>query len=719
MKSFRSIVLLLFATSSLFAHLDLSFFQAYVDSVVPGSRLGVSIRSVQQGKELANIRGDEKFTPASTLKTLTTATALHFLPLDYAPETKISLVGSVRQKNFFGSVQIHGAGDPNFSGRYYADPFYMINSMADSIKALGVDTIRGSIDLDTGFYDGPWRAEHWRKNFYDAWYGAEIAPLDFNDNCTMVRFKPGEKEGDSAIVSILPDVGYVTVVNDLKTVPGKKKKWTWALDSAKSVIRLGGTIGMEVDSASLVLPIRNPVGYFRAAFMAVLKEKGIAFVSDPLVPQGIEIKSFVYTAAPLLSIMDEINQRSQNYHAETLFRNMGGLILGKGNVENGKALERKFLAEMGMDFDDYEVWDGCGLSPKNKLKPSVETELLAKMARHPRKDFYINSFASPRIGTGSKRMVNLKHHWLTRFKTGFIGEAHGLVGYVYTMDGDTLTLAMYLNETGKNKDATLKDVLDTLWTRVVYAVNDDYNSLLKMREMWMEAENIRGMDARLEYFSRKLMGVPYKLGPMGESYLDSIEQGPLVYLDSVDCVTYLEHALALTLAKSEKEIFEVLQKIRYKDGVIDYSHRKHYLLADWASDKKFVRMVDMPGDTVVAKTIGKNEFFKKKKLKYLVDGKEAADPVVELRYLPYDKALEWAGKVYEGPMKVLGIGLVAPMEKLDATHTGFMVLTPGELPMMRHAAYKKQVLEIPFRDYLKGRSKEKVPGVSFFEFVKP
>jgi len=715
----RSIVLLAFAISPLFANLDLSSFQTYVDSVVPGSRLGVSIRSVQQGKELANIRGDEKFTPASTLKTLTTATALHFLPLDYAPETKVSLMGSVQRKIFLGSVQIHGAGDPNFSGRYYADPFYMINAMVDSIKALGVDTIRGSIDLDTGFYDGPWRAEHWRKNFYDAWYGAEIAPLGFNDNCTMVRFKPGEKEGDSAIVSILPDVGYVTVINDLKTVPGKKKKWTWALDSAKSVIRLGGTIGVEVDSASLVLPIRNPIGYFRAALVASLKEKGIAFVADPLVPQGIEIKSFVYSAAPLLSIMDEINQRSQNYHAETLFRNMGGLILGKGNVENGKKLEQKFLSEIGMNFDDYEIWDGCGLSPKNKLKPSVETELLAKMARHPRKDFYINSFASSRIGTGSKRMVNLKHHWLTRFKTGFIGEAHGLVGYVYTMDGDTLTLAMYLNETGKNKDATLKDVLDTLWTRVVYAVNDDYSSLLKMREMWMDAENIRGLDARLEYFSRKLMGIPYKLGPMGESYLDSIEQGPLVYLDSVDCVTYLEHALALTLAKSEKEIFEVLQKIRYKDGVIDYSHRKHYLLVDWASDSKFVRPVEMPGDTVVAKTIGKNEFFKKKKLKYLVDGKEAADPVVELHYLPYDKALEWAGKVYEGPMKVLGIGLVAPMENLDATHTGFMVLTPGEVPMMRHAAYKKQVLELPFQDYLKGRSKEKVPGVSFFEFVKP
>ena len=98
MNFFRSLLFCAFAVSPLLAHLDLVPYQAFVDSVVPGSRLGISIRSVQSGKELANIRGDEKFTPASTLKTLTTATALHFLPLDYAPETKISLMGSAQQK---------------------------------------------------------------------------------------------------------------------------------------------------------------------------------------------------------------------------------------------------------------------------------------------------------------------------------------------------------------------------------------------------------------------------------------------------------------------------------------------------------------------------------------------------------------------------------------------------------------------------------------------
>lgn len=710
----RKIVCLvcLFASLAL-SRFELDSFQVYVDSMVPGSRYGLSIRSVKTGLELGNIRGVEKFTPASTLKTLTTATAIHYLPLDYAPQTEVSLNGSVQKRTFVGTVNIHGAGDPNFSGRYYADPFHMLYAMADSIHALGIDSIAGELALDTSYYAGPWRAEHWRKNFYDAWYGAEIAPLGFNDNCTMIRFKPGANVGDTAIAEILPDVGYVVLKNEMLTVPGKKRKWTWALDSAKPEITIGGAIGIGVDSSQLVLPVRNPIAYFKAAFIHALKERGVAFVERQNVPAGIQIKSFTYSAAPLLSILDEINQRSQNMHAETLFRNMGAQKTGKGSVESGRALEMKFLAEMGLDSADFEVWDGCGLSPKNKVKPSTETALLAKMARHPKGRFYINSFAGPGLGTGGKRMLELPYPWLTRFKTGFIGEVHGLVGYIYALDGDTLAVAMYLNETGKNSDAQLKDVLDTLWTRLVLKANDSYASLMKMKQMWLSAQNVAGLAARLEYFSRMMKGIPYKLGPMGESYLDSIENKPIVYMDSVDCVTYLEHVLAMAIAPNENAIAPLLQKIRYKDGIIDYVHRKHYLLADWVGEGKFARVMQVPGDTVVKRTMPRQSFFKAKKIKY-----EKPDAPMDLRYLPYDRAVELASKPYEGPLMVTGVAFVANMDNLDATHTGFVVFRQGELPMLRHAAWKKHVLELPLKDYLASR-KGKLPGITLFEFLKP
>lgn len=697
-----------------FAGFQLDSFQVYVDSVVPGSRYGLSIRSVKTGAEWGNIRGKEKFTPASTLKTLTTATAIHYLPLDYAPKTEVSLSGSLRHTRFVGTIHVRGGGDPNFSGRYYADPFYMLYAMADSIHALGIDSVSGMIRLDSSYYKGPWRAEHWRKNFYDAWYGAEIAPLGFNDNCTMIRFKPGEKVGDTARAEILPDVGYVVLKNEMLTVPGKKRKWTWALDSAKPEITIGGAIGINVDSSQLVLPVRNPIAYFKAAFVYALKERGIAFIEQENVPQGIQIKSFTYSAAPFLSILDEINQRSQNMHAETLFRNLGAQKMGEGSVEGGRAAEMKFLREIGIDTADFEIWDGCGLSPKNKVKPSTETALLAKMARHPKGKYYINSFAGPGLGTGGKRMLDLPYPWLTRFKTGFIGEVHGLVGYIYTLDGDTLAVAMYLNETGRNPDATLKDVLDTLWTRLVYKTNDHYVSLMKMKRMWLSAQNVAGLTARLEYFSRIMKGTPYKLGPMGESYLDSIENKPLVYMDSVDCVTYLEHALAMAISPNENEIFNTLQKIRYRGGNIGYVNRKHYLLADWVGEGTFARPMKIQGDTVVFRTMPKQSFFKAKKIKY-----ESPDAPMELRYLPYDRAVEMASRPYEGPLMVTGVAFVANMDNLDATHTGFVVFRNGEKPLLRHAAYKKQVLELPLVDYLKSRSKAKLPGITLFEFLKP
>ena len=696
-----------------FANFELDSFQNYVNVEAPGSRYGLSIRSVKTGRELGNIRGVEKFTPASTLKTLTTATAIHYLPLDYAPKTEVSLNGSLRKKTFLGSVTVRGEGDPNFSGRYYADPFHVLYEMADSIRAMGIDTVAGSINLDSSYYKGPWKAEHWRKNFYDAWYGAEIAPLGFNDNCTMIRFMPGEKVGAPARAEILPDVGYVVLKNEMVTVAGKKRKWTWALDSEKPEITIGGTIGIGVDSSQLVLPVRNPVAYFRAAFIYALKERGITFVERAGIPAGIQVKSFTYSAAPFLSILDEINQRSQNMHAETLFRNLGAQKAGEGSVEGGRAMEMKFLTEIGLDTNDFEIWDGCGLSPRNKVKPSTETALLARMARHPKGSYYINSFAGPGIGTGGKRMLDLPYPWLTRFKTGFIGEVHGLVGYIFTLDGDTLAVAMYLNETGKNSDGKLKDVLDTLWSRLVVQTNDSYASYMKMKELWLSAQNVVGLASRLDYFSRQLRGVPYRLGPMGESYLDSIERRPIVYMDSLDCVTFIEHVLAMAISPNENEVASVLQKIRYKDGIIDYMHRKHFLLADWVGEGKYARVMQIPGDTVVKRTMPKQGFFRAKKLNYATP-----DSPMDLRYLSYDRALALASKPYEGPFMVTGIAFVAPREDLDATHTGFVIFRHGELPLLRHASFKKQVLDITLMDYLISR-KGKLPGITLFEFLKP
>ena len=702
--------LLPFLVAPLFAHVNVASYKSYVDSLLPGTTFGMSLRSVKMGREIGNVKGNEFFTPASTLKTLTTAAAIHFLPLDYEPKTDVTVLGDIQKSTLLGSIRIRGEGDPNISARYYDDPFYILNAMADSIQAMGIDTIVGRIDLDTSYYTGPWKAENWRRNYYDSWYGAEIGPLGFNDNCVTIRFWPGYFRGDTAVVSIEPDVNYVKVVNNLKTVKGLKKKWVYAIDPDKSIITLGGTIGEDVDSASMVLPIRNPIGYFRAAFMYALKNRGIVF-KETNPKDDTELKTFSFSAAPLLSILDEINQRSQNFHAETLLRNLGAQIIGEGSVEGGREAERKFLKEMGLKAADFEVFDGSGLSPENKVKPSTVTRLLAKMARHPNGQYYINSFASPGVGSGAKRMVNLEAPWLTRFKTGYIAEVHGLVGYIYTVDGDTLTAAMYLNGTNTNPDCKSKDVLDTLWMRLISYTNNNYKSLLQMKTLWLDAQGVSGLNKRLDYFSKILIGTPYKLGPMGEGHLDPVEDKPLIYLDSVDCVTYLEHVVALAMAKSEKSLYRQLQRLRYKGGKVSFLNRKHYLLDDWVGEGKYAKVIPMEGEVSVERTMPKKEFFENHKVKFA--GKEKP---IQVRYVPLDKAIEVAKKTHKGAMKVLGIGIVGSSDKIDLTHTGFVIYYPGQKPVLRHASsQKKQVVEVPLAEYLQTR---KVPGVTFFKFIQ-
>ena len=144
-----------FLVAPLFAHVNVAPFRNYVDSLIPGVHFGMAVRSIGMGKEIGNVKGDEFFTPASTLKTLTTAAALHYLPLDYEPKTEVTVLGDVKKKTLTGTVKIRGEGDPNISARYYDDPFQILNAMVDSIRTLGVDTIVGKIELDTSYYKGP------------------------------------------------------------------------------------------------------------------------------------------------------------------------------------------------------------------------------------------------------------------------------------------------------------------------------------------------------------------------------------------------------------------------------------------------------------------------------------------------------------------------------------------------------------------------------------
>lgn len=710
MKFFFVLFLALCSLINAESQFPLDSYQTLIDSMVPGSRLGLSIRSLQTGEELGAIRGEEKFTPASTLKTLTTAAALHHLPLHYEPKTHFFLDGSIQNGIFKGVLRVRGEGDPNISARFYPDPLYLLHALADSLKTLGIHSMVGKIELDTSFYSGPRKPLYWAPHFYNAWYGAEVSPIQFNDNCTLIRMKPGEKQGDTAIISIHPDVGYVQVKNELVTGKKKRRRWTWALNDTLPIITIGGNIGEKIDSAHLVLPVRNPPLYFKHALLTALNNKGISFEENKNQSRGIEIKSYSISGAPLLSILDEINQRSQNLHAETLLRNMGKIVVNQGSVEGGKKAIHQYLTKIGLPAEDFEFVDGSGLSQKNKVKPSSETKLLRHTAHSAYSDIYIRSLASPDVGTGSKRMKNIQFPWRTRFKTGFIGGVHALAGYIFTTN-DTLAVALYLNETGKNSDATSKDALDSIWLRLIQVADAEYQHIIQAKEFWLSAMEIKDVQKRIQHFSEQLLETPYSLGPTGEGFKGKIDSKPIFRLDSVDCVTYMENVLALSFAPHEDSIFSTLKQIRYLQGKPSFVNRKHYFIADWIQKSDFAKMVISEEDTTVEKNLPKKKFFEAKGIKH------QNDELLKLSYLPLNKAKEFAGKNWNGVSEIRGVGFVFAGDVVDVFHVGFLLLNPGEKPIFRHASQiSGKVITQTLESYLEN-SKKKIPGIVQFEFL--
>lgn len=86
---------------------------------------------------------------------------------------------------------------------------------------------------------------------------------------------------------------------------------------------------------------------------------------------------------------------------------------------------------------------------------------------------------------------------------------------------------------------------------------------------------------RIAALARKNIGQPYELYLLGEFPYEQHDSQPLFDLAKSDCVVFAEHVYAMALSASWEEFFWMLQRIRYRDGIIGVATRNHYTEADW------------------------------------------------------------------------------------------------------------------------------------------
>jgi hypothetical protein len=189
--------------------------------------------------------------------------------------------------------------------------------------------------------------------------------------------------------------------------------------------------------------------------------------------------------------------------------------------------------------------------------------------------------------------------------------------------------------------------------------------------------------ARVVELVKQSVGTPYAGDPLGEGPGAKYDPDSLMDLTRVDCVTLIEQVIALAASKSYQEAFDLLQKIRYRNGRIGYEHRNHFMVADWIANNAFCRNVtqDLKAPTeTVTRTISRRKFFEKKNAPEL--GKDIADQTISVAYVPVSHVAQ-AERHLPSAALILFIG---KLEWLFAVHCGLYVRDETGQGLLYHAS---------------------------------
>jgi PBP4 family serine-type D-alanyl-D-alanine carboxypeptidase len=686
-----------------------SLLKLQFENAKTGGRLGLSVYSRKNQKFLHQWNQNDLFRPASTLKIYTTATALEHLDPDQYFITRFVLRGQKFGNTFWGRIDIYPRGDFGISGRFYPRALDALNPISQALKAQGIDTLWGEIRIADPYYLDAGRPSVWENKFIDKCYATEISDLVFDENCVDLKIE-SSAFSKQPLIFTEPYVGSFNWNNRSQYQDGRRNQIRFSLDDKTNQITVDGLLGKNAAPQSHRIPVRQPNEHFRSALKSSLHHNGINFQEEKI-KDSLEIyREYSLKTRPLREMIYTINRRSQNLFSEMLIKNLGGEVKGVASTESGLRVQKEFLQKLNIAPDQYRIVDGSGLSYHNRIRPADMHKVLNYMLEHPHKETFINSlnFATE-LGASGSRMRDVFYAHGVRFKTGFVAETHGLSGYIFTATGDTLVVSMLLNDYNI-ADGQARTHMDTWWKFLVDSYDRERISLLEMEHI--HASQISNLNhiSRIDFFSTYFIGRPYFSPPTGEGNWGKASQAPMVQTSVFDCVTYMEHVLALAYFPQDS-LFSGLQSIRYF-GKPDFMTRNHFFVNDWMHNNSWMIRLDTSwNDTIATRTIDKKGFFNRQGYKYLNENK-----LDTLNFVSIENALKVFSRPWNGDDKVMGMALVGSVNWLWASHTGFLILKNAQKPRFRHASTRGQVIEEDLDIYLERLKSTR--GLLFFNFVE-
>ena len=406
-----------------------------------GSNVGISIYDLTDGKFLYTYQADKLSRPASTMKLLTTITALAHPDADDPFKTEVWYQGVIEQDTLKGDLYVVGGYDPEFDDE-------ALDSLVNAVSCFPFSVISGHVYGDVSMKDSIYWGSGWAWDDTPASYQPYLSPLMLNKGLVTVTASPGER-GHLASLDCVPASSYYTVTNETKSrTPaagrfGVSRDW---LQNGNNIVVKGNVEGKRTGMVN----IYSSRDFFMHTFLERLQAKGIQcpvnYAFNELQKDSLSVQIALLETA-IQDVINQIMKESDNLNAEALLCRLGAQATGKKHIsdEDGLSVIRKQIKALGEDPDYYKLADGCGLSNYNYISPNLLIAFL-KFA-YSRTDVFQKLYkALPIGGVDGTLKYRMKRgtpsYKNVHAKTGSFTAINCLAGYLRTTNGHEIAFAI-------------------------------------------------------------------------------------------------------------------------------------------------------------------------------------------------------------------------------------------------------------------------------------
>jgi D-alanyl-D-alanine carboxypeptidase/D-alanyl-D-alanine-endopeptidase (penicillin-binding protein 4) len=412
-------------------------------------------RSVTQ--PMLSLNADRPLNPASTMKLVTTYSALELLGPAFTWKTVLASNAPQGGSALEGDLVVRGAGDPKlvFEGLWL---------MLRQLRGRGIRTIRGDLVLDRSLFEPvPFDPAAFDGEPYKP-YNVGPDALLVNFKTITLRFVPDDSRREVRVAAepALADFA----VGAIPYVDGPCGDWR-----AKAMpdfthgdrIAFAGTYAADCGEQTWNVSVLDHRQYVGALFRSLWTDLGgtlAGTVRDGVMPRDARV--LVEHESPSLSeVVRDINKYSNNVMARELFLSMCAEVSKMpANTDRAQRVVRNFYAGKNLAMPELVLENGSGLSRRERISPLSMARVLQAAWASPVMPEFIASL--PLVGfdgTMRKRLDQRPVAGQAHIKTGTLADARAVAGYVLAASGRYYVVVALINHVNANRAQAGQDAL--------------------------------------------------------------------------------------------------------------------------------------------------------------------------------------------------------------------------------------------------------------------